>query len=179
MNYERQIIELIESDKLRMQILRTVKSLGLPDCLVAAGFVRNVIWDSLFEIHSDLNDIDVIYYSLSDCTKERDLSLQQQLQSLEPELPWSVKNQARMHIKNGDPPYKDTMDAMEHWPEKQTAIGVMLDHSNRIVLRSGFDLDLQFNGQINHNPARSAEVFNTRVARKGWLTTWPKLQAQI
>lgn len=178
MSYEQRIIELIGSDKLRMKALRAVKTLDLPDWLIAAGFVRNIIWSSLFGNHADLNDIDVIYYCPSDFSEKRDVLLQKQLLSLEPELPWSVKNQARMHIRNGDAPYQNTLDAMAHWPEKQTAIGVTLDHNDNIVLRHGFDLGLQFNSQINHNPARAVTVFNNRVASKRWLQTWPKLQVK-
>ena len=36
---------LIASDDRRMQVLRIVRGLGLPDCWVAAGFVRNCVWD--------------------------------------------------------------------------------------------------------------------------------------
>ena len=178
MSYEQRIIQLIKSDELRMRALHAVKTLELPDWLIAAGFVRNIIWGHLFGNSIRLNDIDVIYYCLSDSSEERDVILEEQLRSLEPELPWSVKNQARMHLKNGDAPYKNTVDAMGYWPEKQTAIGVMLDDNNHIVLRHKFDLDIQFNGQINHNPARSLEIFKERVTNKGWLTLWPRLQAK-
>ncbi len=176
MSYEQRIIKLIESDELRMRALRTVRALNLPDWLIAAGFVRNISWNSLYGNDTTLNDIDVIYYCLSDSSKERDNSLQNRLLSLEPELPWSVKNQARMHLRNGDAPYRNTLDAMGHWPEKQTAIGVMLDHDDRLILRSSFDLSLQFNGLINRNPEKSVELFKNRVTKKGWLETWPKLQ---
>ena len=33
-----------------------------------------------------------------------------------------MKNQARMHLKNGDPPYTGTIDAMRNCPETATAI---------------------------------------------------------
>ena len=36
---------LIASDAGRMRVLRIVRELGLPDCWVAAGFVRNCVWD--------------------------------------------------------------------------------------------------------------------------------------
>lgn len=178
MSYEQRIIRLIESDELRMRALRAAKSLDLPDWLIAAGFVRNTIWNNLFGNDTDLNDIDVIYYCSSDSSRERDLSLQRQLELLEPELPWSVKNQARMHLKNGDAPYENTLDAMAYWPEKQTAIGVMLDQSDQIILKHRFDLSLQFNGRINHNPERSLDVFENRVAGKMWLETWPALRTK-
>ena len=37
------IVTLIKQDPLRMQILDCVAQLGLPQCYVAAGFVRNLV----------------------------------------------------------------------------------------------------------------------------------------
>jgi hypothetical protein len=34
-------------DTERLRLVRLVDSLGLPDCWIAAGFVRNAVWDSL------------------------------------------------------------------------------------------------------------------------------------
>jgi hypothetical protein len=36
---------LIASDRERMRILHPVRALALPDCWVAAGFVRSLRWD--------------------------------------------------------------------------------------------------------------------------------------
>lgn len=48
MSYEQCIIELIKSDELRMRALYSARALNLPDWLIAAGFVRNLVWDYLF-----------------------------------------------------------------------------------------------------------------------------------
>jgi len=176
MNYEQRTINLIEFDQLRMRALCAARSLNLPDWLISAGFVRNAIWNDIYANDTELNDIDVIYFCLLDTSDERDFLLEQQLIRLEPELPWSVKNQARMHFKNGDSPYKDTLDAMSYWPEKQTSIGVFLNDNDRVVVCSSFDLALNFNNQINRNPTRSIEVFNNRVNSKNWIELWPMLK---
>lgn len=42
-----QIAALIEQDPLRTKILECVAQLDLPQCYVAAGFVRNLVWDHL------------------------------------------------------------------------------------------------------------------------------------
>lgn len=55
--------DLIEQDPQRMQILTAVASLKLPDCYVAAGFVRNRVWDHLHgNSHTPLSDVDIIYF---------------------------------------------------------------------------------------------------------------------
>ena len=65
---------------------------------------------------------------------------------------------------------------MSYWPEKQTAIGMMLDTNNKIELYHCFDLGYQFNHLINHNPKCSVEIFNQRVNSKNWLNLWPALK---
>lgn len=179
MNCQQNIINIIQADALRMRALDAVKILDLPDWLIAAGFVRNAVWDSLFGVKTELNDIDVIYFCSADCSERRDQMLEHRLNFLEPHLPWSVKNQARMHCKNSDAPYRSTQDAMGYWPEKQTSIGVKLNELDEIILKSSFDLELLFNGQINHNPARSIEVFKQRLAKKRWLEQWPELSVKL
>lgn len=158
-----------------MAVLNTVQTLGLPDGLIAAGFVRNLVWDKIFDTRTSLNDIDVIYFCPLDVSEARDRALEEQLRQVQPEKPWSVKNQARMHLKNQDQPYKSSLDAMRHWPEKQTAIGVRLDNHGQVIIKHCFALSLQFNRQIERNPKRSIEVFNGRIQSKGWLEQWPQL----
>ena len=179
MSRKQRIIDLIEADEMRMRALRAARSFDLPDWLIAAGFVRNLIWNSLFGGGSPLADIDLIYFCPSNLASEIDSMLEEKLFALEPNFPWSVKNQARMHSRNGDTAYQNTLNAMQYWPEKQTAIGAMLNDNDNIVLQHCFDLSFQFNGQINRNPVRSTEVFIERVARKGWLNTWPNLQVRL
>jgi len=179
MDYERHILSLVSTDLLRMRALSAVQSLGLPDWLIAAGFVRNKIWDWMFDTVTPLTDIDVIYYDVIDVSPERDRWLELQLYAREPKLPWSVKNQARMHLKNGDSPYAHTLDAMSHWPERQTCIGVNILTDRTLQLRHCFDLEDQFSGVINRNPKRSSELFHSRIRAKDWLNTWPQLKIAI
>jgi len=178
MNYEAYIIQVIESDPTRMRALDAVKTLQLPDCFIAAGFIRDKIWSSLYGQDKAVSDVDVIYFCATDSTQERDLHLEQQLSQRVPELAWSVKNQARMHIRNGDSPYKNSTDAMTYWPEKQTAIGARLNEKNQVILQAPFGLAYQFNGKINRNPARSVELFMHRLNSKGWIESWPVLQVE-
>lgn len=178
MDDEASIIELISIDALRVRALNSVASLKLPDWLIAAGFVRNTVWDYLFNTKTPLADIDVIYHCKKDVSEKRDRLIEANLRSIEPLLPWSVKNQARMHIGNGDAPYLNTLDAMSYWPEKQTCIGVRISDDLKMQLQHCFPLSLQFSGEINRNPKRSAEIFNQRIKNKGWLKNWPKLKIE-
>ena len=43
----KRIEELMFLDQQRMEMLKVVAGLALPDCCIAAGFVRNLVWDHL------------------------------------------------------------------------------------------------------------------------------------
>src|SRR6201994_3802795 len=99
------IAAIIAQDPVGMKQLRAVRALGLPDWCIAAGFVRNRVWDHLHGIAPGrpLADIDVIYFDASDLTKERELEYEAWLGKLVPGAPWQVRNQARMHVRKGLP----------------------------------------------------------------------------
>ena len=121
-----------------MEQLRAVRALALPDWCIAAGFVRNRVWDHLHGIVPARTpaDIDVLYYDAADLSKEREFEFEDRLDDLLPGLPWQVRNQARMHVWKGLPQHKSTSDAMTYWLETVTAVGVRLedrrvDHRDR------------------------------------------------
>ena len=81
-----------------------------------------------------------------------------------------------MHHRNQDPAYQNSTDAMRYWPEKETAVGVRLSNSNQLELAAPFGVQSLLEGKLTHNPLRSKEVFEQRIASKQWLEKWPKLQ---
>lgn len=176
------VAQWVRADHVRMRALADACALGLPDWCIAAGFVRNLVWDRLhdYDASTPLADIDLIYYDAQRCGKHFDGDLEKQLNAGDPALRWSVKNQARMHVRNGDPPYRCTEDAMSHWPEMETAIGVRLDASGRVVVISPFGLASLFALRITPNPKRSEPgVFAGRLTEKRWLSYWPRLVVSL
>ncbi|EED28354.1 conserved hypothetical protein [Vibrio sp. 16] len=172
-----QLQRLIEQDSQRMAILRLVATFNLPQSCVAAGFVRNLVWDTLHH-HTNstpLNDIDVIYFDSENLEAARDLAIEAQLSEQMPELNWQVRNQARMHERNGDKPYLDVVDAMSYWPEKETAVAAKINADGMVECISAFGYESLFALHISHNPKRDISSFDQRVTSKNWLTLWPKL----
>ncbi|WP_196351640.1 nucleotidyltransferase family protein, partial [Vibrio campbellii] len=49
---EDKLAQLLAKDPIRVQALQCVRSLDLPDCYIAAGFVRNLVWDHLHQKHN-------------------------------------------------------------------------------------------------------------------------------
>ncbi|MEO1142771.1 MAG: nucleotidyltransferase family protein, partial [Pseudomonadota bacterium] len=102
-----------------METLQAARGIGLPDWAIGAGFIRNAVWDHLhgYDKITPLADIDVLYFEPSDLSKERELDIEAILKAILPDRPWSVRNQARMHLRNNDAPYASTEDALRYWLE--------------------------------------------------------------
>lgn len=172
---------LIKADLQRLQILKQVRDLGLPDCWVAAGFVRSAVWDHLHQrTHSPLPpDIDVIWFDRQQATAERDAELETRLQGDDDSVTWSVKNQARMHLRNGDAPYASATEAMMHWPETATAVAVRLDEHDCIDVAAPLGLDDLFALIVRPSErfrSEKLQLYRQRLHEKNWLARWPKLK---
>jgi hypothetical protein len=178
---ENKVISMIEKDPWRMDVLKTVQSLGLPDCWVCAGFVRSKVWDELhgFEKRTLLADVDVIYFDDSQLDESIEKDLEQLLKNKMPDVPWSVKNQARMHIINQFPPYASSVDAISKFPETVTALGVRLDEHQQVKLTTPHGLEDLFAFEIKPTPSFAQEpernYYEHRVNQKNWAGTWPKV----
>lgn len=171
------IVKLIEQDSLRMKALDCVASLNLPNAYIAAGFVRNLVWDDLHQknVSTPLNDVDVIYFDSEALNSDNDKVYEMQLSQLMPEVNWQVRDQAFMHVRNGDRPYLNILDAMSFWPEKETAVAIRRVDDGIYECLSAFGFDSLFQLLLTHNPKRSKAIFDKRVSTKQWLNVWPKL----
>jgi uncharacterized protein len=175
---------LMQGDKERQRLLLLVHSLGLVDCWIAAGFVRNAVWDFLhrWSPQRPSGDVDVIWFDRSQDSKCIDLRLEDRLKRLDDSIDWSVKNQCRMHAGNGDPPYRSAVDAMRFWPETATAVAVRYVDRGDLEIAAPFGLDDLFRAVVRPTPHFLGEkraVFAERVRCKGWLEQWPSLRVEL
>jgi len=156
-------------------MLRAVASLRLPDCWIAAGAVRNAVWDALHLCarSTPLADVDVIWFDRTRTDPALDRSLEDRLSAMVPGVVWSVKNQARMHLRNGHEPYADCRDAMRFWPETATGVAARLTDAGAIEVQSAHGLDDLLGLKLR--PSGPEAFFRERVAAKRWLEIWPKL----
>ncbi|GIP52408.1 nitrate reductase [Paenibacillus vini] len=165
-----------------MADLEAVAALGLPQGCIAAGYFRNFVWDVLhgYTVRTPLHDVDVLYYDPDFLEEEAEKEYDARLREINSSLNWSVKNQARMHLKNGEPPYRSVEDAMLHWPETATAIGARLKDGAdgvNIDIVAPFGLDDLLGFQVRQSPFfQNRNVFMDRIRDKEWLRIWPSLQ---
>ncbi|EZH65644.1 hypothetical protein DH09_15245 [Bacillaceae bacterium JMAK1] len=182
--YEQELKGLIERDEWMIDILQTVRRLELHDWWVCAGFVRTKVWDSvhMFSKRTTLADIDVIHFDrrTERISEGADHELEDRLRSIHPNLPWSVKNQVRMHDRNGVKPYLSSIDAMSKFPETATALGVTLDKDDKLSIAAPHGLLDAFQLYVKPTPAflgnqKLMPIYEARIAKKEWHKTWPRL----
>ena len=157
-----------------------VRSLGLADGWIAAGFVRNAVWEHLHGTPSSAlaGDVDVIWFDPLRAEPATDAALEARLRTLDAGVRWSVRNQARMHLRNGDAPYASATDALRFWPETATAIAVRQTERGDLEWVAPFGLDDLFDLIVRPTPHfRGAKrgLFLDRVRTKQWLRDWPRL----
>ena len=166
-----------------MKVLKAVRIVKLPDGWIAAGFVRNLVWDRLHDYPqcTPLNDVDVIYYNVKDTSELAEKEYESRLRTLIPDVPWSVKNQARMHIKNGDLQYKSISESLCHWCETPTSIGVRLNNDDSLELIAPLGIDDLVSGICRATPFTlqkpgKIDDYRQRVKDKKWQALWPNLK---
>jgi hypothetical protein len=174
---------LMTADTLRHKALEAVAALGLSDCWIGAGFVRDAVWDHLhgYDVSEPKGDVDVIWYNAASPQADIDERIEQELHNLMPGLQWSAKNQARMHLRNGDSPYASVSDAMRHWPETATAVAVRLGRSGLVEVNAPLGLDDLLALRLRPTPHFSLgklPIFADRVISKCWMDRYPKLSLE-
>ena len=83
-----------------------------------------------------------------------------------------------MHDHNGDRPYSSTEDALRHWLETVSAVGIRLTQSGEPELLAPFGFDDTFELTVRPTPhARDARpaAYRSRMARKNWPAIWPRV----
>jgi hypothetical protein len=173
------IADIIAQDPVGMEQLRAVRSLALPDWCIAAGFVRNRVWDHLHGIVPPRPpaDIDVLYYDAGDLSRDPEGLYEARLNALLA-VPWQVRNQARMHVWKQLPQHKSTSDSMIYWLETVTAVGVRLeaDDTLTVIAPLGIDDLLNLRCRPTAYGRTRRDEYDERVTSKRWRELWPKVQ---
>ena len=153
--------------------------LDLPDCRIGAGFVRDAVWDDRhgYPVAPPSGDVDVLWFDpAADAIVDR--RIERDLRQLLPAMDWSVKNQARMHRRNGDSPYGSVHDAMAMWPETATAVAVRWPSGAALSVSAPFGLGDLFAPRLRPTPAfvvTRRAILDRRVREKRWIERYPLL----
>ncbi|TVX94379.1 nucleotidyltransferase family protein [Paenibacillus agilis] len=176
---QEQLITIMRANNHLLRDLALVKQLNLPHWCIAAGYVRNAVWDYMhgYVAPTLLNDVDILYYDPNHLCEDTEKQYEAVLREQVGDYNWSIKNQARMHLRNNASPYASVVDAMKRWPETATATGIYLDDENQIQIVAPHGLDDLFGLVIRRSPYfQDRDYFHARIHQKKWLGTYPKLR---
>ncbi|MFC7371856.1 nucleotidyltransferase family protein [Fictibacillus iocasae] len=180
---EQDVITLILRDDDMMKIIKAASSLNLPDWWICAGFVRSKIWDTLhgYPRKTEIPDVDVIYFDNTMIDENLEKQFEKKLTRILPNVPWSVKNEARMHLTNNLPPYTSSEDAISKFPETATALGVTLDKQRNVILTAPCGLEDVLQLIVRPTPFFRAtkelyDLYEERIVKKNWTAIWPKVR---
>lgn len=173
------VAAILAASRPHLDALQAAALAGPRGAWIAAGFVRNAVWDALAGRSPEvagLADLDLVHHDASNLAPEADAAFEAVLHAARP-LPWSVVNQARAHGWNGHAPYADLPAALAHWPETATAVAARLV-AGRVEILAPLGVEDLLGGIIRPGPAHAAEpaVVRARMAAKGWPARWPALR---
>ena len=177
---QQQLELIIRGTPWLVEALEAVRSLRLPDWYLAAGAIRNTVWDALHGSTSSRpqSDLDVIYFDPVSLSNDAEDTLRAAL----PEYEWEVTNQASVHhwqsVATGRdiPAYDSIATSMASWPETATAVGARLsDHGAMEFIAPHGLVDL-FALTLRPSPAASDPcAYTRRLRQKAWHLRWPRL----
>ncbi|KXT73043.1 hypothetical protein STRDD10_01639 [Streptococcus sp. DD10] len=183
---EQEVLTWFQQDPDLMTILSIIRDLGLKDSWLAAGSVRNFIWNLLagkspFDRETD---VDVIFFDPAISYQET-LNLENKLKEDFPQYQWELKNQVYMHVHSPHTaPYTSSRDAMSKYPERCTALGLRLKEEKRLELFAPYGLKDVFEFRLAPTPHFLEDpdrmtLYKNRLSKKNWFDKWPQLATNI
>lgn len=176
---------LVRESPWMMGVLTAVRACALPDWLVGAGALRDLVWD---EMHAGFDparvkDVDVAFFDPHDLLRAREEAAEAALRASHPGVQWDVKNQAAVHLWYESrfgvavEPLTSAADGVGTWPETATSVALRLHADDRLEIVAPCGLDDLLGGVCRRNPRRvTVEEYQRRLRRKDVVQRWPKVR---
>ena len=182
---EARLVAIVRADADLMQVLATVRGLGLPDWRVFSGAVYQSVWNTVTgrPVGYGRKDFDLGYFDPDTSWDAEDVVIKRVAAAFEEPFrsDVEVRNQARVHLWFMDrfgedyEPLPDTDSALARFVAPAFAIGVRLEDDDRISVAAPFGLEDVFDMVIRPNPNRPlARGWDKAVASA--RSRWPELQ---
>jgi hypothetical protein len=178
---------IIRSAPLLMDVLAGLRDDGLPDQLLVAGAIYNLVWNRLTGRPdlAGINDIDVFYYDDSDLGWDaEDVVIQRLAQRFAHlPLPVQVRNQARVYLwfphKFGTAfsPLTSSAEMLGRYASKTHAVGARLEADDTLTIVAPFGLDDIFSFRITPNPVLDNKKAHEAKAARA-KTMWPEVTVE-
>lgn len=167
-----------------MQVLTTVRGLGLPDWRLFSGAVYQTVWNSVTgrDPAYGLKDFDIGYFDPDTSWDAEDVFIKRAAGAFEEPLRSTVevRNQARVHLwfegRFGEQyeALSGTDEALARFVAPAFGVGVRLEDDDRITVAAPFGLEDMFKMVIRPNPHRPLAKGWDRVVESA-TARWPEL----
>lgn len=160
--------------------------MGPPGACIAAGAIREVVWNTLTGKPTDVPsaDLDVIYFDANEAT-DCSVRYESRLTTTDPSKNWEVTNQAFVHrwlaqnYERETSPFECLLDGVRSWPEIATAVAVRIQSNDELEVLAPFGLGDLFSLVVRPNPECAiTNAYAERVSEKGWARRWPELKIE-
>ena len=181
-----EILDSFRENPDMMAILTIIRDLELKDSWLAAGSIRNFIWNLLSErlAFDRETDVDVIFFD-PEVSYEETLAIENKLREDFPQYQWELKNQVYMHQHSPHTePYANSCDAMSKYPERCTAIGLRLHTDATLELFAPYGLEDILNFKVSPTPyflenEDRMKLYQKRLSKKNWREKWKNLTFKL
>jgi hypothetical protein len=181
------LIEIIGSEPLLMEVLRGLRDAALPDWLLVAGAIYNVVWNRLTgrPALTGVKDIDVFYFDDSDLSYEAEDSVIKRLgrQFAHLPLPVEPRNQARVHLwfpQKFNQPFTlltSSAEMLGRYASKTHSVAARLEDDDSLGIVAPFGLNDIFSFRIVPNRVLQNEPAHTAKAARA-KSVWPELSVE-
>lgn len=181
---EARLIEIVRGDPDLMQVLTTIRGLGLPDWLIFSGSIYQSVWNAVTGRAPGygVRDFDIGYFDPDTSWDAEDVVIRRVAGAFEPPMRErvEVRNQARVAIwfpeKFGEPypPIARSEEALPRFVAPAFAVGVRLEADDAVTVFAPFGLKDVFDLTIRPNPHRPKARDWERITARA-LERWPEL----
>lgn len=181
---EARLVEILRDNDTLMQVLRTVRDIGLPDWRLFSGSVYQSVWNAQTGRPAGFGtkDYDIGYFDPDTSWDAEDVWIKRVAAAFDEPLKSQVevRNQARVHLwapqKFGEDfaPLLRTDDAPARFVAPAFAVGVRLEADDSISVHSAYGLADVFDMVIRPTPRRGkAKGWDKIIAKL--KDRWPEL----
>ncbi len=169
-----------------MHVLRTIRTLQIPDWRLFSGAVYQTVWNALTERDADhgIKDYDIGYFDPDTSWDAEDAIIKRAAAACTAPLDTmvEVRNQARVHLwfedKFGEvyPALSDTDEALTRFVCPAFAVGVRLLDDDGLNISAPFGLTDLFTMRLRRNPTRGITDAAFERVTSSAKARWPEVE---
>lgn len=178
------LVHFIHTEPVLMEVLRGIRDMQLPDGMIVAGALYNLVWNRLSGRPglADVNDVDVFYFDPDLSWEAEDRVIKRvEARFSHLQLPVQARNQARVHLwfneKFGTTkftPLTSSAEMLGRYASKAHGLGARLEADGDLMIFAPFGLDDVFALRVAPNPVLPNKATHDAKAARA-KAIWPEI----